>query len=484
MPIELLDLNVGHSIIRGHKPDNLPLEAIDRIQKEAKKENFASFGLFDTSTPNYYTYYPSVTAEDLNPQDAEFVYPVFRMLSSIVIYPTRLAIDFTEGNVLKNSMPLLKGQSLYVDHEMTTGNVMGSIMDVFWQEAYVTDGVKVPAGINGLLMIDGKSNPRIARAVMMNPPSIHSSSVQVQFAWKPSHKFKDDQEFMSKLGTYDSKGVLVRKVVEEVLRYAENSLVPHGMDPFAKKLNNGKIVLAKSAGKVYSMQFSEQELARNPYMAVTTTPDHSIYQQAMMNFSEILDTTHINNIDTEQQLKETIMFEQMLTSLGFTADQFADAEALTAHIKTQLEEFAASKAEVASLTENITALKEEETCLNNIITETKEKLAAAQTLIDGTINSVREDAKKFYSLLKGDKADAAILASLEAMDATAVVAFRAEYETQYNEAVPLTCADCHSTNVSRKSSAGEGKAEGASGNFMEKIREEAVLKANKAFTES
>lgn len=484
MPVELLDLNVAHSIIRGHKPNNLPLEAIDRVQKEAKKENFASFGLFDTSTPNYYTYYPEVKAEDLNPQDAEFVYPVFRLLSSIVIYPTRLAIDFTEGDVLKNSMPLLKGQSLYVDHEMTTGNVMGSIMDVFWQEAYVTDGVKVPAGINGLLMIDGKSNPRIARAVMMNPPSIHSSSVQIKFAWKPSHKFKDEQEFMAKLGTYDSKGVLIRKVVEEVLRYAENSLVPHGMDPFAKKLNNGKIVLAKSAGKVYSMQFSEAELERNPYMAVTTTPDHSIYQQAQMNFSEIIDTTPINNIDTERQLNEKIMFEEMLTALGFTTEQFADSEALTAHIKTQLESLAASKTEIESLTEIVASLKEEEKLLGDQITEIKGKLADAQTLIDGSINTVREDAKKFYSLLKGDKADTAILTSLETMDAAAVAAFKADYETQYNEAVPLTCGDCHSKNISRKSSSGEGQQHSSSGNFMDEIREKATLQANKAFTES
>jgi uncharacterized coiled-coil protein SlyX len=489
MPVELLDLNVGHSIIRGHKPDNLPLEAIDRIQKEAKRENFASFGLFDTSTPNYYTYYPSVKAEDLNPQDAEFVYPVFRMLSSIVIYPTRLAIDFTEGNVLKNSMPLLKGQSLYVDHEMTTGNVMGSIMDVFWQEAYVTDGVKVPAGINGLLMIDGKSNPRIARAVMMNPPSIHSSSVQIQFAWKPSHKFKDQNEFMAKLGTYDAKGVLVRKVVEEVLRYAENSLVPHGMDPFAKKLNNGKIVLAKSAGKVYAMQFSEKELARDPFMAVTTTPDHTPYHLASMNFSEIVDTTPTNITDT-QQLNDTVMFEQMLESLGFTAEQFADEAALTAHIQAQLTALAERTTEVETLTgtvaerdATIVTLNETVTERDATITSLNEKVTTLTTLAEGEVGKIRTSAKKFYNLVKGDKADSALLTSIDAMGAEAANAILTEYEQQYNTLVPLTCNACHSTDVTRKASTTPGEGT-APVNFMDKIRDDAAKAATKKFVEA
>ncbi len=487
MPIELLDLNMGHSIIRGHKPDNLPLEAIERIQHEQKKDSFASFGLFDTSTPNYYTYYPQVKPEDLMPQDAEFIYPVFRLLSSIVIAPRQLAIDFTEGNVLKNSMPLLKGQSLYVDHEMTTGNVMGSIMEVMWQEGYTTDGVKVPAGINGLLMIDGKSNPRIARAIMMNPPAIHSSSVQIQFAWKPSHKFKDSNEFMAKLGTYDSKGVLIRKVVEEVLRYAENSLVPHGMDPFAKKLTNGKIVLAKSAGKVYSMQFSEQVLARQPYMAITTTPDHSIYNNAVMNFSEVIDTT--TNINTDhKQLNDTVMFEQMLASLGFTAEQFADEAALTAHLQAQLTALTERVAEVGTLTATIaerdgiiTTLTEAGTTKDATIATLTEQVATLTPLAEGEVGKIRLSAKKFYGLVKGDKADAAILTSLDTMDAAAATAFLTEYEEQYNAMVPLTCSDCHSTNVSRKASAttAENADPDAGFSLTERIQRKAARAANK-----
>lgn len=487
MPIELLDLNMGHSIIRGHKPANLPIEGIERVQHEAKKADLNSFGLFDTSTPNYYTYYPEVKPEDLNPQDAEFIYPVFRLLSSIVIYPTRLAIDFTEGNVLRNSMPLLKGQSLYVDHEMTTGNVMGSIMDVMWQEEYVTDGVKVPAGINGLLMIDGKSNPRVARAIMMTPPAIHSSSVQIQFAWKPSHKFKDDKEFMAKLGTYDSKGTLIRKVVEEVLRYAENSLVPHGMDPFAKKLSNGKIVLAKSANKIYSMQFSEKQIERNPFLSVTATPDHTVYQLAMMNFSEVINTN--NSINTDQTQNANIMFEEMLAALGYTTEQFADTTALTAHLKASISEVDTLKEKVTTLEADAEAMVTTQTELTEQVsnltgenTTLKEKVASLEDLAAGEITKFREEAKKFYTLVKGDKADAALLTSLEAMDIAGVKAFLSEYNTQYEQLVPLTCQDCHSTNVSRKTA--ETRENPTKGSLIERIQEKDAKAQATKFTAS
>lgn len=464
------------------------MEAIERCQKEVSKEALAAFGLFDTSTPNYYTYYPNVKPEDLNPQDAEFIYPVFRLLSAIVIYPTRLAIDFTADGVLKKSMPLLKGQSLYVDHEMTTGNVMGSIMDVMWQESYTTDGVKVPSGINGLLMIDGKSNPRIARAIMMVPPAIHSSSVQIQFAWHPSHKMKDENEFYSKLGTYDSKGVLVRKVVDEILRYAENSLVPHGMDPFAKKLSNGKIVLAKSAAKVYSMQFSEAALTQNPDLAVTAEAHPQQYFHAAMQFSEVINTTPIINTD-QSQLKDEIMFEEYLALLGFKPEQFADATALGEHIKTQLTLLVELEAEVDTLTATITerdatiaTLTEQVSTTEATVTTLTEKVTSLQGLVDGVVNKIRTDAKKFYGLVKGDKADAAILASLDTMDEAAANALLTEYQSQYDAAIPLTCQDCHSTNVSRKASETTEKPD--TKNFMASIKEKAAKKSTEDFVKS
>lgn len=53
----------------------------------------------------------------------------------------------------------------------------------------------------------------------------------------------EDGEFYQKLGTYDSKGEMVRRIVTEVVRYLETSLVSHGADSFAQKIgSDGKIV--------------------------------------------------------------------------------------------------------------------------------------------------------------------------------------------------------------------------------------------------
>lgn len=131
---------------------------------------------------------------------------------------------------------MLLGQTVNCDHETNIGNAIGAVSQVMWQESYKDGHFTIPAGINGILKIDGKANPRIARGILMEPPSIHSNSVTVQFKWDKSHPGMEDGEFYQKLGTYDSKGEMVRRIVTEVVRYLETSLVSHGADSFAQRL--------------------------------------------------------------------------------------------------------------------------------------------------------------------------------------------------------------------------------------------------------
>ena len=87
----------------------------------------------------------------------------------------------------------------------------------------------------------------------MDPPSIHSNSVTVQFKWDKSHPNMEDNEFYQKLGTYDSKGVMVRRIVTEVVRYLETSLVSHGADAFAQKIgDDGKIINPNFAKRTWA----------------------------------------------------------------------------------------------------------------------------------------------------------------------------------------------------------------------------------------
>ena len=227
---------------------------------EDPKKSLERFGMWG-GTLNVNQFMPEVTSEMLKPKDSDFIEPMFRMLSAAIVAKKYNPTEFPEA-VLKESMPLLVGQSVNLDHETDVANAIGAVKSVEWQEAYQDEktGVVIPAGINGIMKIDGLSNPRIARGIQMDPPSIHSNSVTVEFAWEPSHSFEDIWEFYSKLGTYTENGELIRRVVTKIISYKETSLVWHGADPFAQLIKSGKLNSPAYAGSQY-YSFSEEKAA-------------------------------------------------------------------------------------------------------------------------------------------------------------------------------------------------------------------------------
>jgi len=67
---ESIILNAGHALIMSHKPTAVKMTQVnDKLEKEPQEVQ--NFGLFDRATPNYTTYYPDVTAEDLAPEDQD-----------------------------------------------------------------------------------------------------------------------------------------------------------------------------------------------------------------------------------------------------------------------------------------------------------------------------------------------------------------------------------------------------------------------------
>jgi hypothetical protein len=460
MPFEILEMRGSHAMILPHLPTSIPMEGVDKVMHSAKEDSLEKLGLFDSGSPNYYTYYPEVTQADMQPEDGDFIYPVFRLLSKIIIAPKQMAVDFTSKDVLKNSMDLLVGQSIFLDHESITGSVMGVVQSVHWQESYKIGGVTIPAGINGVLKIDAKSNPRVVRAIMMDPPSIHSCSVTINFHWVKSHDLPDN-EFYSKLGTFDNSGKRIRKVVDDINLYFELSLVPHGADPFAKKLTGGKIVMAKQASKHYQLSLSANQVNREPYMSVTGTGDLVPYQSATLNFRQInlFDTNsfNINNLNNDE-----MKFTDLLLSLGLTIEQIPDEEALIAHFQSNASRITDLESEVSTLTSENENLTGEVSTLTNSIEELNTQIA---TLTDNQatpevlamrdaglahLMQVRSQALSFYKLLKGDKASEVIVNSINSADLEAALAFAQNFKEEYEAAVPLSCGKCGSTNVSRK----------------------------------
>lgn len=468
MPYEILQLKADHALIRPHKPSNLPIEGIDRIMKEGTEKNLMSFGLFDSGSPNYYTYYPDVKPEDMNPSDSEFIYPVYRLLSKVIIAPKFRAIDFSYGNVLQDSMGLMTGQTVFIDHETITGSAMGVVFETFWQESYKLGGKTIPAGMNGVLKIDAKANPRLARLITMDPPAVHSASVTINFHWVKSHAELSDDEFYAKLGTLDKRGQLIRKLVDKVNMYAELSLVPHGADPFAKKLKDGKIVMSKHASRVYELSFSQAKLEKTPYLGMGPLGDLIPYNSATLSFSE---DEIFNTIEsTNNPLNSSEMdLTQLIERLNLSAETITDEEAFVAHIESLISNQASQEelqSQITSLTterdealNQVTPLQESISELEGQITSLQENQMSEENIAlvemaRQSLEAVRLDAKKFYSLAFGDKADALILDQIEKADFKTAEAFRNQYQAEFEDKVPLKCEACGSEKVSRKTAEG------------------------------
>lgn len=439
--IGTIQLGVGHSLMLGHVPPQVDPRKLSELISEGSSAEVESFGLWESSSPNYSTYYPEVTAEDLEPKEDEFITPVFRLLSEVIVYKG-IPIDFSKKGVLKKSMKKLLGQTVNIDHETMVGNAIGSVSEVFWQESYKTkSGVTVPAGINGVLKIDGKSNPRIARGIMMKPPSIHSNSVTVRYKWEPSHNFEDKSEFYSRVGTYDDKGELIRCVVTEVLNYSETSLVSHGADPFAQKQENGEIINPEYAAN--NVSFSADKTLRGHI-----NYDHKEFESGFKLDATIPKQT-INNNNTKIRMEELIL--SLTTELGFKEGELTQ-ENVTQKLKEML---TAKDSKVNELESSVSNLESEKTNLTTQLSTLQEEydtLKANSAQTEEALKLTREEATRLFKTVKGEKADEGIIEMIANADLKMAAAFVKQYRAEAEEKFSATCNDCGSENVARKTS--------------------------------
>jgi len=459
---EILQLIGGHSLILGSMPEKINLGMVnDKTNKDNRcpdgKCTINSFGLFDTSTPNYATYYPEVTAEDLKPKDDEFIYPVFRLLSAVTVNKNSYSPIYFPEEVLKESMGLLLGQTVFIDHEMTTGNALGAVMEVEWQEAYKTkEGIKVPAGINGKMKLDGKTHPGIARAIMMDPPAIHSNSVTVRFAWEQSHKDMPSDEFYDKLGSVDKDGNLIQKVANKVDSYWETSLVPHGADPFAKKIeSNGKITNPRFSGR------RDEQFSAN------------VFDYKSQSDTTILDNfkTKGNNNQKSKSSMNKVLQNALLSVLGLTAENLTDEnfdfEGTFKSLKEDAAKFNVLNDKVKSLELTEDGFIKEEDFVSFINIDVK-KLKEEAEMGTAHLTAQIEEATRLYNLIKGDKAEDAMLTNIKNSNLETVGVFISDFKTESEKMFPLQCNDCESKNVSRMTAkADEGEGKGEEGNSTE-----------------
>jgi len=219
--------------------DPLSLEEYRKgLSRQRDSMNFGMLG-------NDPKYYQDTKMTDITPKPEDFLEVPFRLISATIVGGgTWKATDFSNTAILKKSTSLLDGVPLYKDHETDLDNWVGLVNGVKWTGAFKdVSGVDVPAGIDGIVAIDIKTNPKVARGVAAG--AIYSNSVTVEFDWEMSHTYENEWDFLNKLGTIGGDGKMIRRVVTAIHNYHESSLVWLGADPFAKvKLFMNSIILS------------------------------------------------------------------------------------------------------------------------------------------------------------------------------------------------------------------------------------------------
>ena len=450
----------GHSIMSGNIPE--VVQEKDKLVQltenffswtNTSKESVQALGFWGGDI-DYNTYYPELNPDELTPKDNEFITPMFRLLSETIVSKNYNPTDFSRNGVLKASMKLLLGQTVNCDHETNIGNAIGAVSKVVWQDSYKDGKFVIPGGINGILKIDGKANPRIARGILMDPPSIHSNSVTVQFKWEKSHPEMSDEEFWQKLGTYDENGVFVCRVVTEIVRYLETSLVSHGADSFAQKIGeDGKIVNPEFAHRTWNSfkEYDNDKLKQYSFM------DNKL-QNYVENDTQLNNDINKNSFNLNednkmnQELKEFLekLFGKNMLTLG-EGKEVTQEEAISL-----IQNLVSDK---NSLSEKVTNLTAENAKLAKEIVElTPENTSLKEVSEYGKkcVTNLREAVVANYKKIQGDKLDekdpVLIMLNSETTPLITLEGLNKNYEQTLKELFPMKCSKCGSKDISRASS--------------------------------
>lgn len=463
--LDSMVIGQGHTIMAGYIPEAVGAQTFSENYykwKNPTPDSIAQFGFWGGDI-DYNTYYPNLDKSELTPKDEEFIEPMFRLLSETIVSKNWNPTDFGQNGVLKASMKMLLGQTVNCDHETNIGNAIGAVSQVMWQESYKDGSFTIPAGINGILKIDGKANPRIARGILMEPPSIHSNSVTVQFKWDRSHPQMEDNEFYQKLGTYDSKGVMVRRIVTEIVRYLETSLVSHGADSFAQKIgSDGKIINPTFAKRTWASYEEYRDDKSKQYFFTDYKSDLTSYQekddtQGSFNDNDAKDnqSNEKNSMNELQKFLESLFGDNLLT---LEEGKEMNQETVVACIQSLVSSRNELQTSVDNLTTEKNSLTEQVTNLNAEVANLKEMATVGKN----HIASLREDAVATYKKLMGDNADETIVTMLnaETTGITTLVSLTKDYQARLEEKFPLTCSKCGSKDVNRASSGTEDDTQG------------------------
>lgn len=229
--IEIEELMAGRARVRLRMPFGASYSVKD-LSPEAMAQ-MASLAARRTALQDEATPSTDLTFDQVNPVESDYIFPLFRALSSDLI--DGYFLDFRTEGVVKAAAPLLQGQTVYTNHRYWDVERWVGVVNVAEWDAKGEKSGGI-AGINVELKIDWKMSPRIARGLLMKPPAIHSVSATILFEWDASHPdLLEKGIFWASLGE-EVDGEIVRLIVTKILGFWELSLVFQGADTNAKQL--------------------------------------------------------------------------------------------------------------------------------------------------------------------------------------------------------------------------------------------------------
>ena len=439
--------------------------------KEESKSMLDSFGIFGSSN-NGNTYYPGIDVQnDVIPKDEDYIRVPFRMLSStIVAAGTWRSTDFgAKSGVLQQSASKLVGKPLYVNHDTDDiRNVIGTVESTKFSQGFTDkEGNKIPSGIDGIIKIDAKAHPTIARNVLTG--AVGSTSVTVVFNYEPSHEMESDHAFEDQVGKVIDDRMVTREVTD-IVDYHELSLVWLGADPFAKKLDEEGNPIFVDHGSVFESTFNKElyasskefyakscfsrkenlHLSRKIFNFSSREPSNM--KKKIITLAALCEVFEMSSLEDAKIEGLTIMAKDDFTKLNTKAEGFdAEVEKVTALElgKTTLEgDLADSRSEVADLTSEKGAWATE-----------KVELEKAAGLSTELLKAKQEEAKKLYNLSAGAEAKDSMKSLIEKASSEELDTMIEEYGGKVGNSFSGVCNTCESTDVTLRSSVAPKDAE-------------------------
>lgn len=391
---ESLSTNFTVTIHPEGKQTKIPL-SISQLKSETKIENVDSSG--EESLP-----------QETKSMPEDFVEVTYRAISASLM-EDRL-IDFSDEKMLKRSTKLLKGQTVFKDHDLSVNNWVGTVTDAFWDE----DTKGIPPGINGKLQLDSIKDPMVVRGVLQG--ALHSASVTVSFEWKPSHPdLMETNTFFSSLGE-EIGGQLVRLIVTKILKYWEISLVWQGADKYAKQINEDGEPIVEN----FSSKKSED----------LSNLDNNKQEETMDKLKKLLQEKFGVEV-TEENFAE-LLDKKIVSEKNALFDENVKLKESNKEIQ---EKFEASRKELEESRIKLKELTPDAECGKKYRDE------------------LRAEAIRLYKVAKGEKFNELIVKTLEATsDLEIIKAWKDDFSKEAEEKFPAQCGKCKSTDISRQSS--------------------------------